>query len=132
AMWAEVQRMKLEPVTAEELARQRTKIEHDEAAETMSMEGMAGKLGYYECLGDYHLSDTLVEKMRAVTAKDVMAVMNKYFQPQRATLVVYRPKESKATGLKNADWTKLIATAESETSKTVQNARGPVAKQVGQ
>jgi zinc protease len=127
AMWAEAERMKREPVSDEELARQRIKIEHEEASETMSMEGMAGKLGYYECLGDYHLTDTITQKMRAVRPKDVMEVMNKYFQPQRATLVIYRPKGSKATGLKSADWTKLIASAAAGLPKS----ESPAAKKSG-
>ncbi|MES2201888.1 MAG: pitrilysin family protein [candidate division FCPU426 bacterium] len=108
ALWAEAERMKVEPVSDEELARQRVKIEHEEAGELMNMEGMAGRLGYYECLGDYRLGDTLTQQLRDVTAKDVLRVMNQYFQPQRATLVISRPKGSKPTGMKAADWSDCL------------------------
>ena len=69
-LWLEADRLATLPdvITQEELERQRLKIEHDEAGELMSMEGLAGKLGYYECLGDYRLSDTLNARLRAVTA----------------------------------------------------------------
>ena len=130
AMWAEAERMKQELVTDEELARQRIKIEHEEASDLMSMEGMAGKLGYYECLGDYRLSDSLTQKMRSVSPKDVMRVMKKFFQASQASLVVYRPKDSRPTGLKAADWSKLIAgAAESQRAcgcgPPGQEVRGP-------
>jgi len=95
-MWAEVSGMKAGEVTTEELARQMVKIEHEEAGERMSMEGMAGKLGYYECLGDYKLSDSLTRKLRSVTAKDVMRVMNKYFQPQKAAVVRLQARQVQA------------------------------------
>jgi len=99
AMWAEAERMKAEEVSPEELARQLVKIEHEEAGERMSMEGMAGKLGYYECLGNYKLSDTLTARLRAVTAADILRVMNKYFQPQKASIVIYRPsKQARGPG----------------------------------
>ena len=119
AMWAEVERMKAEPVSTDELARQMIKIEHEEAGERMSMEGMAGKLGYYECLGDYKLSDTLTQKLRAVSAKDVMRVMNKYFQVQKSNIVIYRPSKSKAIGLSAADWNKSLAAVSFSPDKPV-------------
>lgn len=108
AMWLEVERMKNEAVSTDELARQMIKIEHEEASERMSMEGMAGKLGYYECLGNYKLSDELTAKLRAVTAKDVMRVMNKYFQAKKAAVVIYRPAKSKAIAMTASDWQKTL------------------------
>ncbi|MBN8614671.1 MAG: insulinase family protein [Deltaproteobacteria bacterium] len=71
AIWAEVERMKAEPVSEAELERQRVRLEHDEAADRMSMEGMAGKLGYYQTMGgDHRLADQATARMRAVTAAD--------------------------------------------------------------
>lgn len=105
AIWAEVERMKREPVSEAELERQRVRIEHDEAAELMSMEGMAGKLGYYESMGgDYRLADQAEARMRAVSAADIQRVMNKYFKLSRASVVVYRPSKSQATGLDSKGW----------------------------
>ena len=110
AMWAEVERMKNEPVTERELSRQRVRLEHEEANERMSMEGMAGKLGYYEALGgDYRLSDTFTERMREVSARDIQRVMQRYFKPELASLVVYRSEKSQALGLNAAAWQKNLA-----------------------
>jgi zinc protease len=111
AMWAEVERMKTEPVSTDELARQMVKIESDEASDCMSMEGMAGKLGYYECLQDYRLSDRITQRMRSVTAADIQRVMNTYFQIPRASLVIYRPSKSKPLGLSAQQWSKRLAGA---------------------
>jgi zinc protease len=123
AMWAEVERMKAEPVSTEELARQMVKIESDEAGDRMSMEGMAGKLGYYECLGDYKLSDSITQKMRAVTAEDIRRVMNKYFQVQKAALVIYRPAKSKAVGLSAKDWDKALSAVKAPQAEKPVEAR---------
>jgi zinc protease len=111
AAWAEVERMKAEAVSAEELQRQMVKIEHEEAGECMSMEGMAGKLGYYECLGDYRLSDSLTKKMRAVGVQDIQRVMKRYFNLDRSSLVIYRSKKSKALNLSSKQWAASIAKA---------------------
>jgi zinc protease len=109
AVWAQVERMKAEPVSAEEIQRQRIRLEHDEAAERMSMEGMAGKLGYYEALGgDYREVDAVTERMRQVSAADIQRVMKKYFKVEKANVVVYRPEKSKATGLDSKGWEALL------------------------
>ena len=112
AVWREVERMKQFPVTPEEIERQRLRLEHEEANETMSMEGLAGRLGYYEALaGDYQQVDAVTRRMRAVTAADIQRVMQKYFKADRATVVVQRPLKSKATGLDAKAWSKLLAGA---------------------
>jgi zinc protease len=110
AIWAEVERMKASPVSEAELERQRVRLEHDEAAERMSMEGMAGKLGYYETMGgDFSLVDQVTARMRAVTAADIQRVMNKYFRLERSSVVVYRPAKSAATGLDSKGWQALLS-----------------------
>jgi zinc protease len=109
AMWAEVEKMRASEVEVEELSRQRIRLEFSEAKERMSMEGLAGKLGYYETLGgDYRLADEQLKRMRAVTAADVRRVMKKYFRPENASLVVYRPASSTAIGLDAKGWTDLL------------------------
>jgi predicted Zn-dependent peptidase len=112
AIWAEVERMRRGTVEPGELERQKVRLEHDEASEAMSMEGMAGKLGYYECLGsDYRLADEDTARLRAVTAADVRRVMEKYFRPERVSLVVYRSDKAPATGLTKARAEALLAGA---------------------
>ncbi|HXC62912.1 MAG TPA: pitrilysin family protein, partial [bacterium] len=109
ALWAQVRRMQEEPVTADEIARQKLRLEHEDAAERMSMEGLAGKLGYYQTLGgDFSLVDRETARLKAVSAGDVQRVMRQYFQPSKLNLVVYRPRGSRATGLDAAGWAKLL------------------------
>jgi zinc protease len=110
AVWREVERMKAAPVSPEEIERQRLRLEHEEANETMSMEGLAGRLGYYEALaGDYAQVDAVTKRMRAVTAADIQRVMQKYFKAERATVVVQRPEKSKPTGMDAKAWMRLLS-----------------------
>jgi zinc protease len=114
ALWAQVRRMQDEPVSADEIARQKLRLEHEDAAERMSMEGLAGKLGYYQTLGgDYSLVDRETARLKAVSAGDVQRVMRQYFQLPKLNVVVYRPRGSKATGLDPAGWAKLLQGAPS-------------------
>ncbi|HXC64200.1 MAG TPA: insulinase family protein, partial [bacterium] len=92
-----------------EIARQKLRLEHEDAAERMSMEGLAGKLGYYQTLGgDFHLVDRETARLKAVSAADVQRVMRQYFQASKVNVVVYRPRGSKSTGLDAAGWSKLL------------------------
>ena len=112
ALWAEAARMARDGVSPQELERQRTRLEFNEARERMSMEGMAGKLGYYEALGsDWRLGDQVLERMRKVTSADVQRVMARYFQPQGVSLMLYRPKKSQASGLDARGWQQLLEDA---------------------
>jgi zinc protease len=109
ALWAQVLRMQAEPVAAEEIERQKLRLEHDDAADRMSMEGLAGKLGYYEALGgDYRLVDELTERMKAVSAADIQRVMRKYFLIPKLNVVLYRPKAAPPTGLDAKGWAALL------------------------
>jgi len=119
AIWAEVERMRRADVSEQELARQRVRLEHDEASEAMSMEGMAGKLGYYECLGgDYRLADRDADRMRRVRPGDVRRVMNRYFRADRANLVVYRSDKARPTGLDAARARALLGAGEGRPGAT--------------
>jgi zinc protease len=112
ALWAEAVRMARDGVSEQELERQRTRLEFNEARERMSMEGMAGKLGYYEALGhDWRLADQVLERMRRVTSADIRRVMTRAFKPQDVSLVLYRPKNSQASGLDAQAWQALLVKA---------------------
>ena len=124
AMWREVERMKAEPVSKEEIDRQRLRLEHDEASERMSMEGLAGRLGYFESLaGDYAQVDKATRRMQAVTAADIQRVMQKYFKVERISLVVQRPEKSKATGINAKAWTKILSALKVDSPKAAGSAK---------
>ncbi|MGH7442239.1 MAG: M16 family metallopeptidase [bacterium] len=128
-LWTEVERMRREAPSIDELERQKVRLRHDEAAEVMSMEGMAGKLGYYECLGsDYRLADEDSARLHAVTPEDVRRVMAKYFRTERVNLVVHRSDKSRATGLNAA---KVRALLEGSGEGTVSGGRGQGARLSG-
>ena len=125
ALWQEVLRMQTEAVTDDELKRQLVKLEHEEAAERMSMEGMAGQLGYYETLaGDYKLGDVFTRRMRQVSVFDVKKVMQKYFKPQAANVVVYRNEKNKAVGLDAVAWQNLLANVQLPPAPGLKTAGG--------
>jgi zinc protease len=113
AIWGEIERMRRECVSPRELDRQKVRLEHDDASEAMSMEGMAGKLGYYECLGsDYRLADEDTARLKAVTPEDVRRAMEKYFRPERVNLVVHRSAKGASTGLNAAKAKALLEPAQ--------------------
>lgn len=112
ALWGEILRMQAEPVSVEEIDRQKLRLEHEDASDRMSMEGLAGKLGYYQSLGgDYALADQVTRRMQAVTAADIQRVMRRYFQVPKLNVVLHRPKAAKATGLDARAWTALFSAA---------------------
>jgi zinc protease len=112
AIWEEVEKMK-KPVEEAELARQRVGLEFSQARERMSMDGLAGKLGYYEALaGDYRQADVQTERMRQVSPADVARVMEKYFRPDQVNLVAYRPAKAAGSGLDAKGWQSLLEGAQ--------------------
>jgi len=91
ALWAEVERIRREPVDAEELERVKTRIETRRLTAQEEVLGVARTLATYEALGDYRLADAMLERLRAVTADDVRRVANTYLQLSRAALLEYLP-----------------------------------------
>jgi len=83
---AELNRLKYEPVSAEELERVKVNIESDAVYTKETMQGQAQKLGFYEVeTGDYRFENEYLEGIRNVSAKDIMEAARKYINNDNLT-----------------------------------------------
>src|SRR5262249_48000568 len=83
ALWEEIGRICREPVSQEDLDRIKTRIESRRLYAQEEVLGVARTLATYEALGDYRLSDVLLERLRAVTAEEVSRVARDYLRLNR-------------------------------------------------
>ncbi|MDR2240690.1 MAG: insulinase family protein [Zoogloeaceae bacterium] len=93
ALRAEIARVANEGVGAEELERVRTQLIAAQVYKRDSMMAQAMEIGHLEASG-FHWRDidTLLEKIRGVTAEEVQQVAKKYFDDARLTVAVLDPQ----------------------------------------
>ena len=92
AIWREIYRLRTQPTTEAELKRMRTWAEADVIRELRSNEGMATQLLWADAvLGDWRELFRFVERVRKVTAQDVMRVARKYLHKDNCTVAVLEP-----------------------------------------
>jgi zinc protease len=83
---AELNRLKYEPVSPEELERVKVNIESDAVYTKETMQGQAQKLGFYEVeTGDYRFENEYLEGVRSVSAKDIIDAARKYINNENLT-----------------------------------------------
>ena len=58
------------------------------------MEGQANYLAEWEALGDWRMGDRYLERLLTTTRDDLVAVANRYLDPDNAGVIVYRPTSS--------------------------------------
>jgi zinc protease len=95
ALDREIQRVKEEKVTREEITRA---IKQARALFAYGSENITNQgfwLGYAEMFADYGWFESYLKRLSAVTAKDVQRVANEYFQPQRRVVGTYVPLDGK-------------------------------------
>jgi Predicted Zn-dependent peptidases len=95
ALDREIQRVKEEKVTKEEITRA---IKQARALFAYGSENITNQgfwLGYAEMFADYSWFETYLDKLSAVTVKDVQRVAKEYFQPQRRIIGTYIPLDGK-------------------------------------
>ncbi len=78
ALQAEVERVRTEPVTDEELARAKNQIEAQFVFQNNSVSEQANQLGYWDMAVDWRYLSTYLDRIRKVTAADVQRVAQKY------------------------------------------------------
>lgn len=92
ALRAEVERLRSEPITAEELARVKTQVVASKIYERDSTFYQAMQIGMLETIGlPWSLKDSYVDKLKTVTAEQVQQVAKKYLIPERLTVAVLEP-----------------------------------------
>ncbi len=92
AIRKEIEDIKTNPVTEDELQRVKAQVISSDVYEKDSVFYQAMILGMLETVGlPWQLADTYVERIKAVTADQVMAVAKKYFNDDRLTIAELDP-----------------------------------------
>ncbi|TVQ94875.1 MAG: insulinase family protein [Chromatiaceae bacterium] len=93
ALLAQLQRLRDEPVAADELARIRSQLIAEKVYELDSVFSQAMQIGQLESVGlGWPLLDEYVERLSAVTPEQIQAVARKYLIPDTLTVAVLEPQ----------------------------------------
>jgi len=89
----EVEAVRDRGVTPYELEKAKNMVESSYIFSQETVEGLCKKLGYYEMMGDYTLTDTYIQKLYDVTLDEIQAVARKYLVERNLSLVEYTPRD---------------------------------------
>jgi zinc protease len=93
AIRAQIQQVKDELVTEEELQRIKAQVVASKVYEKDSVFYQAMQIGTLETVGlDWRLSDQYVDKIRAITPEQIQQVARKYLVDERLTVAVLDPQ----------------------------------------
>jgi predicted Zn-dependent peptidase len=94
AIEAELERVRVEPVSAADLEGVRNKLDANFSREIATNAGLAGSLTFFDVLaGDWRYLADHGTQIASITAEDVQAVARRYLVPEnRTTVVLTRPK----------------------------------------
>jgi zinc protease len=93
ALKAEVARIAAEGVSEEELQRARAQLVASQVYKRDSMFAQAMEIGQMEIVGlSYRAVDTMIDKLKAVTAADVQRVARQYFNDDSLTVGLLEPQ----------------------------------------
>ena len=92
ALLDEMDKLKQEPVTAEELQRAKNQIEAQFVFQEDSVHRRASLLARFELIGDWQLASRYVPSIRAVTAADVQRVARAWFLPDKKNVGILLPR----------------------------------------
>ncbi|MFQ5956921.1 MAG: M16 family metallopeptidase, partial [Candidatus Brocadiales bacterium] len=96
-VYEELDRLKNEPPSDWELQKIKNQLEASFIRGLESNSGLADEIGYYEAIaGDWRYINTAVERIKAVTADDVMRVAKKYFTRKNRTVAILVKKKEGA------------------------------------
>ena len=89
--WSQTRALREEGVGLHELERARRLLEARWIRRLETMEGQASHLAEWESLGDWTMSDMVLERLLTTTPEQVRDVARRYLAPDRAGMIVYRP-----------------------------------------
>jgi zinc protease len=92
AIWAEIERMQEEPVTAEELDKAIKQTKAQFAYSSESVTNQAYWLGFSEMIADSDWFDGWLVNLEAVTAEDIQRVAQTWFSRSKQTVGWYLPE----------------------------------------
>ena len=91
AIYDELERLRVEPPTEDEIARVRTRLEAARVRRLTSAEGLAFQLVSSQAnWGDWRETFRLQERMREVDPEDVVDVLTRYFGEEARTVAILR------------------------------------------
>jgi predicted Zn-dependent peptidase len=89
AIYAEIEKLRSDPVSPEELVKAKTRIRADLIRQLDSNSGLAAELTFYEVVtGDWHNLFKQLDQIEKVTADDVQRVAKTYFTTKNRTVGV--------------------------------------------
>jgi zinc protease len=91
ALYGEIEKIKAEPVSDDELQKAKNQIEASFIMGQDSIFYQAMLLGQFETVASWKLLETYVENVRAVTKEDVMRVAKEYFSEDGRTVGILVP-----------------------------------------
>jgi zinc protease len=91
ALLDEVERMRTAPVTADELARAKSRVEAEFVFQADSVTSQARQIGYWAMVDDWRYLATYAERIRALTAEDVQRVARTYLVADTRTVGHFVP-----------------------------------------
>ncbi|MES2881801.1 MAG: pitrilysin family protein [Bacteroidota bacterium] len=92
AIAEELEKMKTEKVTVEELQKVKNKTESMIAFEDMSVMNRANSLAHYELLGDAGLMNTELDRYNKVTVEEIQALSKEIFRDENSSTLHYLSK----------------------------------------
>jgi predicted Zn-dependent peptidase len=92
AIEAELQKLRTEAITEDELQKVKNKTESVIAFEDMSVMNRANSLAFYELLGDANLMNTELQRYQDVTTTDIQAESNAIFSEANCSTLYYHSK----------------------------------------
>ena len=94
AVYEEIDKLKKEPVTKQELEKIINQLRAEFIRDLSSNSGLASRLSYYEIItGDYRYMTRYIQMIEKVTPTDIMAAAKKYLVEENRTVAVLVKKE---------------------------------------
>ena len=88
----EMEQLKQQPVTEEELTRAKNQIEAEFVFQQDSIHRRASLLARFETIGGYKLEDSFISRIRAVTAADIQRVARTWFPTDKKNVGILLPQ----------------------------------------
>jgi zinc protease len=100
---AEIEKLKSDLVTPEELERAKNQIIANYTFQNDSVSEQAEQLGFYQTIyGDYHYASTYLDKIKAITPEQIRDVAQRYFVTDKRTVAIFEPQPIPAGTKSNA------------------------------
>jgi zinc protease len=94
AIWAQLRAIREGDVAELEIERAKRVYESRWVRRLEDMEGQANHLAEWEALGDWRMGDRYLERLLMTTRDDLVAVSNRYLDPNNTGTIVFRPSAS--------------------------------------